>query len=84
MADHMKIGAAAFKAKCLGLMERVATTRKPLVVTKHGRPLAKVVPADEEGSDAMPSLLGYMEGTVHRVDPHDTLFSTEEEWEADA
>jgi prevent-host-death family protein len=32
------IGAAAFKAQCLALIEEVATTGKPITVTKRGKP----------------------------------------------
>ena len=38
------VSASAFKAKCLGLLDRVAETGEPLVVTKRGRPVARVVP----------------------------------------
>jgi prevent-host-death family protein len=36
--------ASTFKAKCLALLDRVAETGEPLVVTKRGRPVARVVP----------------------------------------
>jgi prevent-host-death family protein len=38
------ISASTFKAKCLALLDRVAETGEPLVVTKRGRPVARVVP----------------------------------------
>ncbi len=38
------IPASTFKAKCLALLDRVAETGEPLVVTKRGRPVARVVP----------------------------------------
>ena len=57
----MKINAAEFKAKCLKLIDKVADTHEPLIITKRGKPLAKLVPID----DAEPtSLFGYMKGTV--------------------
>jgi len=34
-----------FKAQCLGLLEDVARTGEPLVITKRGKPLARVVPS---------------------------------------
>lgn len=40
------IPATEFKAKCLELMDRVAERRETYVITKHGRPVAKLVPAD--------------------------------------
>jgi prevent-host-death family protein len=33
-----------FKARCLALLEDVASTGRPLLVTKRGKPLARVVP----------------------------------------
>jgi prevent-host-death family protein len=40
------IAAAEFKAKCLALLDEVAETKEELVVTKRGKPVAKLVPAD--------------------------------------
>jgi len=46
MSDgERSVAAAAFKARCLALLDRVAETGEPLVVTKRGRPVARVVPA---------------------------------------
>jgi prevent-host-death family protein len=39
------ISASAFKARCLALLDRVAETGESVVVTKRGRPVARVVPA---------------------------------------
>jgi len=38
--------AAAFKARCLKVMDEVERTRKELVITKRGVPVAKIVPVD--------------------------------------
>ena len=38
--------ASVFKARCLKLLDRVADTGEPLVVTKRGRPVARIVPVD--------------------------------------
>jgi len=40
------IGAGEFKAKCLQLIDDVAERRQPLIITKRGQPLAKLVPID--------------------------------------
>ncbi len=53
--SHKTIPAGRFKAQCLSLLDRVARTGEPLLVTKRGRPVAKVVPVDEQ---AAPALLG--------------------------
>jgi prevent-host-death family protein len=39
------IAAGEFKARCLALLDRVAASGEPLLVTKRGRPVARVVPA---------------------------------------
>lgn len=39
------VGAAEFKARCLELMDRVHETGAEYVITKHGEPVARVVPA---------------------------------------
>jgi len=62
MDTWMDIPAGEFKAKCLQLMDKVARTREPIVITKRGRPVAKLVPADEPRPAA--PLFGYMAGTA--------------------
>jgi prevent-host-death family protein len=54
------IAAGEFKAKCLHLLDEVAAQRAPLVITKRGKPVAKLVPIDDEPV----SLFGRMAGTV--------------------
>jgi prevent-host-death family protein len=41
------MGAGEFKAKCLRVMEEVRKYRTPVVITKKGKPVAKLVPPDE-------------------------------------
>ena len=38
------VKASEFKSKCLALMDEVARTGKPLVVTKNGKPVAELRP----------------------------------------
>lgn len=40
-----EIPISQFKAKCLALLEQVRKTKKPLRITRHGKPVADVVPA---------------------------------------
>jgi prevent-host-death family protein len=42
------MGAAKFKAQCLAVMDEVQTKREPVLITKNGKPVAKLVPAVEE------------------------------------
>lgn len=43
--------AAKFKAQCLSIMDQVRSTREAVLITKKGRPVAKLVPADSEPRD---------------------------------
>ena len=72
-----QIGAGQFKARCLQLIDEVNQSRKPLIITKHGKPLAKLVPFDEKPL----SLYGSMKGTV--TINGDIVASTGEIWDAD-
>ena len=42
------IAAGDFKARCLKLLDEVAATREPLVITKHGRAVAMLAPMPPE------------------------------------
>jgi prevent-host-death family protein len=50
--------ASAFKAKCLSVMNDVQSTGEPVIVTKRGKPVVKVMPAEPEKND----ILGFMAG----------------------
>jgi prevent-host-death family protein len=57
---ELEVPAGEFKARCLKLMDEVRATRRPIVSTKRGKPVARLVPVEEE----MPSIFGRMRGTV--------------------
>ena len=38
------VKASEFKAKCLGLMDEVASTGEEIIVTKNGKPITRLVP----------------------------------------
>jgi prevent-host-death family protein len=48
-----QIGAAEFKAKCLQIMDRVMQNKQPIVVTKHGKPVVRILPVEEPAPDAL-------------------------------
>jgi prevent-host-death family protein len=54
------IGAGEFKAKCLTLMDDVQSTREPLVITKRGKPVAKLVPVESKKDNWIGRLNGKM------------------------
>jgi prevent-host-death family protein len=76
-ADGKTIAAGEFKAKCLKLLDEVAETREPLIVTKHGKPVAKVVPIPERRS-----LFGALKGTVLWEGDIISPAADESEWDA--
>jgi prevent-host-death family protein len=57
-----EIAISEFKAKCLGILEEVRKTRKPIRVTRFGKPVAEVVPPTPEKSAKIQ--LGSMVGTA--------------------
>ena len=64
MRETMKtIPAGEFKARCLRVMEDVKKYRTSIVITKKGRPVAKLVPADASTAD----VFGCMAGTAKIV-----------------
>ncbi len=74
----MKIAATEFKAHALGLIDRVAQTREEIVVTKHGRPMARLVPVED---DTPQEFFGCLAGTVVRET--DIVSPVGEQWHAE-
>lgn len=72
-----RVPASTFKDTCLQLLDRVQQTREEIVVTRYGRPVAKLV-AFEEGT---PSLFGMLAGSV--TVSGDIVASIGEEWDAE-
>jgi prevent-host-death family protein len=72
-----EIAAGDFKARCLKLMDEVQATRRPLVITKRGKPVARLVPVEEEPR----TIFGCMKGTV--TIHGDIISPIEQEWHAE-
>ncbi|HET6923744.1 MAG TPA: type II toxin-antitoxin system prevent-host-death family antitoxin [Anaeromyxobacteraceae bacterium] len=72
------MSAAKFKTHCLRVMEEVRRRREPVVVTKKGVPVAKLVPAD----DSPPAGLGALEGRIQIVGDILSPATRPEDWEA--
>ena len=72
------ISAAEFKARCLSLMEDVRSTREPVIITKRGKPVAKLVPADKTKVEFIGRLKGRIEILGDIVSP----IVPPEDWEA--
>jgi prevent-host-death family protein len=55
--------AGVFKTHCLTIMKEVQATREPVVITKRGKPVVKVMPVEAQTEN----LLGFMKGKVKVV-----------------
>jgi prevent-host-death family protein len=72
------IAAGEFKARCLTLMDEVRDTREPVLVTKRGKPVAKLVPADDTGSE----FIGRLEGVVRIMGDIESPIEPPDAWES--
>jgi prevent-host-death family protein len=53
-----KMPAGSFKAHCLAIMDEVHAKKESIVITKHGKPVAKLVPVGEETDEIYGFLAG--------------------------
>jgi antitoxin (DNA-binding transcriptional repressor) of toxin-antitoxin stability system len=70
-----RIGAARFKEQCLALLDRL--TPEGLVITKHGKPVAGIIPYSRPTA----SLIGCLRG---KMEINGYLLSTGTRWDVDA
>lgn len=69
-----EIAAGKFKAECLALLDQVAATGEELVVTKRGKPVARVVPVEEPPS---------LRGSIRILVSEEELLEPLDDWEVD-
>ena len=70
------VKASEFKAKCLKMMDEVAATGEPVLITKNGVPVAELVPAKRRPATLFGALKGSVSITGDIVAPVDV------EWDA--
>ena len=68
--------ASTFKARCLALLDEVASSHSTIVVTKHGKPVARLVPIDDEQPPTRGSV-------TLLAEDDEAYFSTGEAWHAE-
>jgi len=71
-----KISAGEFKARCLALLDSVQKTKEPVLITKRGKVVAKLVPGEEPSQD----FLGRLEGIVRIVGDVELPIEPPEAW----
>ena len=74
-----EIAISEFKAKCLAILARVEKTKEPIRITRHGKPVAEVVPAAPEVDRA--SLMGSMRDSIQILGDIISPATDEDEWE---
>ena len=72
------IPAGEFKSKCLQLMDNVQRTRQPITITKRGKPVAKLVPVEEEKNE----WFGRLKGKVKIIGDIESPIDPPEAWES--
>ncbi|MBA3915188.1 MAG: type II toxin-antitoxin system Phd/YefM family antitoxin [Acidobacteriales bacterium] len=74
-----KVAAAQFKAHCLTLMDQVQEKREPILITKRGKPIAKIVPVDT-GDD---KFLGRLRGVLRITGDIESPVDSPEAWDVE-
>ena len=54
------MAAGTFKTNCLAIMDEVQKKRESVVITKRGKPVAKLVPVEQQDDD----IFGFLQGKV--------------------
>jgi len=75
-----QIAVSKFKATCLSVMERVRKTRKPVLITRFGVPIAQVMPPPK--TKRRSGWMGSMAGTAEIIGDIVGPISSEDDWDA--
>ena len=75
-----EVAISEFKAKCLGMLEQVRKTRKPIRITRFGKPVAEVIPP--RPGERTGRKLGSMAGTAQIVGDIVGPTGSWDDWEA--
>jgi len=77
----MEINAVQFRANCFKILDEVKQSHLEVIITKRGKPIAKVVHIDQD--DSKDPLLGALEGAGRTVGDLTEPVITHTEWELD-
>jgi prevent-host-death family protein len=75
-----QVAISEFKAKCLAILEQVHKTKKAILVTRFGKPIAEVVPPSV--ATAPQDWMGSMKDTIQILGDIVSPATEESEWEA--
>lgn len=74
----MQLTAVEFQSKCIELMDQVKDNHEEVIITKDGKPIAKLIPMEAEAEG---SLFGFMKGTM-KING-DIIASLDEKWDVE-
>ena len=77
----MQISSAQFRASCFKILEEVEKTHKEVVITKRGKPVAKLVPI--EGKEKKDPFLGALTGVGSTIGDLTEPMVDPQHWETD-
>lgn len=74
-----EVAISEFKAKCLAILDQVHKTKHPIRITRHGKPVAEVVPPSPESSK---NIFGFMKGKIEITGDIVSPATDMSDWEA--
>ena len=75
-----EIAISEFKSKCLSILEQVEKTKLPIRITRHGKPVAEVIPSKSVMERA--AWIGSMKDSMEILGDIISPASNEDKWEA--
>ena len=76
-----EIAISVFKAKCLSILDQVEKTKSAVRITRHGKPIAEVIPAKSPAMDRA-AWMGSLRGSIEILGDIISPATDEDEWEA--
>jgi prevent-host-death family protein len=77
----MEINAAEFRTKCFKILDQVQITHREVIITKRGKPIAKIVHIDQKGKKD--PLLGALSGAGRTLGDLTQPVVNAHDWEID-
>ncbi len=77
----MEINAAEFRKKCFKILDQVRATRREVIITKRGKPVAKIVHIVQKNEKD--PMLGALSGTGRTMGDLTQPIADSNQWEID-
>jgi prevent-host-death family protein len=73
-----EVAISEFKAKCLAILDQVQKTKRPIRITRRGKPLAEVIPPSPE---SVKDIFGFMKEKMDIIGDIVSAASDPDDWE---